>query len=213
MNGRGNDVPVMVSTTAQETDLGPQERDVAQWNQTTYEKKVRQKLAGFSDVIADMALMLYPLDNRSAEYQYTSMTSDLRMNCGNDYAALILAKSFKSPVYRYVATYTPSVPVAYTLYDTFVASYSAHLLDLYGFYGTMEHLTGVTAESDKNWEKLMRQELLSFMKTGSPHSPSWKPYPETTAILSETTDVSCGYHTWECQFWLANGFFSYSWIN
>ena len=40
VNGRGNDVPVMISNTAQETDLGPQERDVATWNQTTYENKV-----------------------------------------------------------------------------------------------------------------------------------------------------------------------------
>ena len=214
INGRGNDVPVMIGTTAQETDLGPAERDIASWNQSTYQDKVYRKLSTFSDAIAKMALMLYPVDNRSAEYQYTSMTTDLRMACGNDLASLVLAKSFSSPVYRYVATYMPSIPVAYHLYDTFVARYSAHMLDLYGFYGTMDSLMRVPpATADKAWETNMRRELLNFIKTGNPYTYSWRPFPEKTATLDIASYVTDGYHTAECMFWLANGFFSYSWIN
>lgn len=213
VNGHGNDVPVLIGTTAQETNIGPQERDLASWNKTTYESKIREKLSAFGDVITEMALRLYPVDSKTPEYQYTSMTSDLRMHCGNDYASLILAKSFTSPVYRYVITYTPSIPVAYTLYDTFVASYSAHTLDLFGFYGTMNSLVGKSSPADKAFELTMRREMESFIKTGRPLRYWWKPFPEATATLYEDVYVSDGYHTWECQFWLANGFFSYSWIN
>ena len=193
--------------------MNPPDRDnIGTWNQTTYESRVKQKLSTFSDVIAEMALRLYPVDLLSPEFQYTSMTSDLRMNCGNDYLGLILAKSFASPVYRYVLKYIPSAPISFSD-DSFPISYSAHTFDMIGFYGALNDFLGTLDTYDTRSQNLLRSEMTSFITTGSPNATSWGRFPEQTALLSDKLTVSSGYHSSKCQFWLANGFFSYSWIN
>ena len=203
----------ITGTTAQEVDFFPPDSEhIATWNQTTYEERVRQKLSTFSDFIAEMALRLYPMQNQTAEFQFTSMISDLRMNCGNDYASLVLAKSFRSRVFRYVMTFVPSTP--FTVENsTFAPRYSAHAVDVIAFYGNGGNFITSLSANDLPFQNIMRQEVTSFFKTGSPYTASWGPYPNETALLSGTVDISSGYHTSECQFWFANGFLAYSWVN
>ena len=159
-----------------------------------------------------MALRLYPMQNQTAEFQFTSMISDLRMNCGNDYASLVLAKSFRSRVYRYVMTYVPSIPFTVEN-DTFASRYSSHGVDVGAFYGSVGSFISPLSANDLAFQNIMRQEVTSFIKTGSPYTASWGPYPYETALLSGTVDIGSGYHTSECQFWFANGFLAYSWVN
>ena len=159
-----------------------------------------------------MALRLYPMGPETAEFQFTSMISDLRMNCGNDYASLVLAKSFRSPVYRYVMTYTPSAPISFDN-ESFAVRYSAHGFDVAGFYASFDSYLSPLAAIDIAFQNIMRQEVTSFMTTGNPYSSSWGQFPQQTALLSDSVNISSGYHTAECQFWLANGFLSYAWVN
>ena len=221
VNGRGNDVPVMIGTTAQETDANPPDSDhIGAWNQSTYESNVRQKLETFSDVIAEIALRLYPVTTHTPtpvyEYLYTTMATDVRMTCGNDYFGLILATSFKSPVYRYVLTHILSNPFSTRANATFPKKFSVHGMDVGGFYKTMGELIvphRKLSGNDMTYQNVMRQEMTSFITTGRPNSTIWNQFPGNTATISDTVKVVPGYHTKECQFWLANGFFSYSWIN
>ena len=217
-HGRGNDVPVLIGTTAQETDNAPPDPDhIATWNRSAYESNVRQKLSTFSDVIAEMALRLYPVGPQTPkpayEYQYTSMTSDVRVNCGNDYLGLILAASFKSPVYRYVVTRIISNPFSFQANATFLMKFSVHGMDVGGFYQVMGNFIKQLSVADTAYQNIMRQEISSFIFTGSPNNTAWGSFPQKTATISDTVKVVSGYHTAACQFWLANGFFSYSWIN
>ena len=220
-HARGNDVPVMIGTMAQETDTYPPDSEhIAAWNQSTYESNVRQKLSTLSDVIAEMALRLYPVGPQTPapvyEYLYTSMTSDVRVNCGNDYLSLILATSFKSPVYRYVVTHILSNPFAIRANATFLMKFSMHGMDVGGFYKTMADLNASNkqlSDVDMAYQNIMRQEMTSFITSGRPNSTAWGQFPHKTATISDTVSVVPGYHTAECMFWLANGLFSYSWIN
>ena len=204
----------MIGTAAQETELNsPYKDNITTWNWTIYEENVREKLSTFSDFIAEMALKLYPVDTQTPGFQYTSMASDLRMNCGNDYLSLVLAKSFRSPVYRYVMTYMPSAPFKFFPNATFSIRYASHALDAVGFFGGIGQFLKNRTINDFLWEILLIREFSSFIKFGKPSTESWDQYPLHTALLSDTVNITSGYHAEECQFWLANGFFSYSWLN
>lgn len=61
--------------------------------------------------ISAHALALYPDGVESPEYQYSTLTSDIRITCPNKVMANILSKYFKSPVYRYVLRQRQLYPI------------------------------------------------------------------------------------------------------
>lgn len=215
-NGNGIDVPVMIGTTAQETDQTPIPAEVVNWTWATsnYRNHVTRKLGTFSDFIASMALQLYPENVTTPEFQLTSMITDIRMTCGNNYLALVLASGRKAPVYRYVATYYTKDQSAYPFGSDLPVHYAYHGIDIFGFFETMDYvLKHPPGPLDTLWEYRVQREVMAFVKTGMPETPEWKPYPFVTATLDTVTKAYRGYHTAQCEFWLKNGFFSYSWIN
>ncbi|WAR24202.1 hypothetical protein MAR_037871, partial [Mya arenaria] len=52
-----------------------------------------------------------------------------------------------------------------------------------------------------------------FVRSGSPKTSDWGTFPGQTALLTDNTTVTTGYHTAQGLVWLWNGVFSYSWIN
>ena len=85
--------------------------------------------------------------------------------------------------------------------------------DAYAFFGSIGSYIKPPSPSDVAWQMQMRTEVLSFITTGRPASDKWLPYPSVTALLSDNSTFVSGYKSAECEFWNANGFFSYSWIN
>ncbi|XP_069132142.1 para-nitrobenzyl esterase-like [Argopecten irradians] len=210
VNGRGNDVPLIVGTTAQETDFAIFPDKLV--NKSTYEEYVLRNLGTFGTDIAKMALRLYPVGKESVRHQFTTMVSDVRTGCGNDVMALWAAVNTNSSVYRYVVTSQPSKPVRPfgIASDT---SLSFHAWDSYAFFGTLPEIIAHPSSSDIMFEANIRREILSFVETGSPYSKGWLPFPGNVAILSDDTTIASGYHAYQCDFWMQNGFFDYSWVN
>lgn len=172
---------------------------------------MKESLGQFGDVVALTALNLYPQGVETPAYQLTSMISDMRVTCGNDYLATIMSSAYQSPVFRYVATY---IPHGYNrAFFQSVQQYAFHGIDIFGFFGTMDKLYLNTLKYNAIWEDLVQNEVRSFVVSGRPATPNWATYPDSVAKLGNTTTITQSYHTAHCEFWLANNFFSYSWIN
>ncbi|KAJ8308823.1 hypothetical protein KUTeg_013697 [Tegillarca granosa] len=160
-SGKGIDVPLLIGSTAQEIDFFPTQMDLNLWNWTLYEQRVRQKLGTFGRQISDEALRLYPTGEVTPEYQYTSMASDLRVSCANDILADIASSHYKSPVFRYVVTSRPSHPI-HVVEIPFPASYSCHMWDIFGFFGTIKDY--YTPEPERQYVRRCYEGRDSFLR-------------------------------------------------
>ena len=177
-----------------------------------YEEHVLNSLSTFGSLVYKSALKLYPSYYKTPEFQFTSMASDVRVNCPTDIMAMYASSTFRSAVYRYVVTSTPSQPV-YLGGGSFASLYSFHTWDVLAFFGFIKDYIKPPADKDLRWQQNVRNEVFSFIRYGHPKSISWGSYPSSTANLSSTTNVLTAYNPVECEFWLKNGFFSYAWIN
>ncbi|XP_060582943.1 para-nitrobenzyl esterase-like isoform X2 [Ruditapes philippinarum] len=207
---------VIDGTTAQEVDVAPIPRKFQNWTWQTndYKDHVTKKLGTFNNMIARAALNLYPVNVSTPEFQYTTMVTDARIGCATDYLATVLASGMTSPVYRYVATYYTKGHSAKPFGTKYPVNYAYHGIDVFGFFQTMNVVLGAAPESlDTRWENHVQSEILAFVKTGSPATGDWLKYPDVTAELDTETKPFRSYHAAQCEFWLQNGFFSYSWIN
>ncbi|XP_045197770.2 para-nitrobenzyl esterase-like isoform X2 [Mercenaria mercenaria] len=203
---------IVDGSCANEIDSDPTDKSINNWTWTQYEDHVKQYLGTFGGNIANIALKLYPPNLISPEFQFTSMASDLRMNCPTDVLSLHAASAFTSPVYRYVVTSTPSSPV-FAVGIPFPATYSFHLWDVFAFFGFIPDYIKHPTDFNIEWQRNVKQEVMTFVRTGKPSTFSWKPFPFVTASLSHTTEAITAYHPVQCDFWLKNGFFDYAWIN
>lgn len=182
------------------------------WTWAQYIDHVNKTIGTFGEQVVNTALKLYPVYHVSPEYQLTSMASDIRCNCPNDILSLYASSAYKSPVYRYVVTSWPSVPV-HAVGIPFPASYAFHMWDIFAFFGFIPDYIKRPTLDDIGWQRNVQNEVLSFVHTGEPYTCSWKPYPEVTASLSTRTKLLPAYNPDQCEFWFQNNFFSYAWIN
>ncbi|XP_052241317.1 para-nitrobenzyl esterase-like [Dreissena polymorpha] len=210
---KGNmvDVPLLIGSCANEVDYNPSDMSISTWTWDLYVSHINATIGTFGPLTLSTALKMYPVNQSTPEFQLTSMASDIRANCPNDVMSFYAAATFTSPVYRYVVTSSPSVPV-HPVGIPFPARYSFHMWDVFAYFGFIpDYITNPTMD-DLAWQRNVQQEVMSFVKKGRPFS-AWRPYPEATALLSHVTTTSSGYNPAQCEFWLQNGFFSYGWIN
>ncbi|XP_060579125.1 fumonisin B1 esterase-like [Ruditapes philippinarum] len=199
------DIPLLIGSAAQELDFSQPPPDMGTWDKPNYERYIHIQLDTFSTYIADMALKMYPVTgNLTARYQWASMASDIRFNCGNNRLALMAAKTFRSPVYRYINSNNPSKPFFGSIYP-----FTYH--DMYAFFGHLEWGLHTLGDSDKKFERSMKDEVISFVRHGHPNTTSWTTFPGSTGLISDTVTTIPEYHGEECEFLFANGFYPYSW--
>lgn len=203
----------LAGTTAQELDFLPTPPDLKSWTWEDYTSHVHKKLDTFGEEVSTKALAMYPPSpSYTPEYAFTSLGSDLRVTCPNDVMTARAAESFKSNVWRYVVTSQPSVPVN-AIGVPFASKYSFHMWDYIAFSGFISHYIEKPSASDEAFEQTMTQEILSFVRTGLVKTSTWKPYPASVALFNTSTEVSAGFKSKFCDYWLKNSFFSYAWIN
>lgn len=190
----------------------PSDNSIMNWTWAQYESQINATAGSFGRQILQVLEKLYPSGSITPEYQYTSMASDIRSNCPNDVLALHAASNFRSPVYRYVVTSWPSVPV-HPVGLPFPARYAFHMWDVFAFFGFIPNYIQNPKPSDLNFQSNVQKEVLAFVRTGRPLSSDWQPVPDSVALLSDTTEVTNAYNPLQCEFMMQNGFFSYAWIN
>ncbi|XP_052807894.1 para-nitrobenzyl esterase-like isoform X1 [Mya arenaria] len=210
---KGNmvDVPLLIGSCANEIDYNPVERTMNTWTWDQYVRHVNAKMGTFGNLTLETALRLYPVNRSTPEFQLTSMASDIASNCPNDVLAQYASSTFKSPVYRYVVTSTPSVPV-HAVGIPFPASYSFHMWDIFAFFGLIQDYIKEPTLRDIQWQRNVQKEVISFVRTGKPTS-EWGTYPDVTALLSDVTELAKAYNPAQCEFLMKGGFFSHAWIN
>ena len=186
-------------------------RTLPNWTEQDYTQYVTSKFNKLNRNVTEKVLEYYaPSSGKSMEYLFTSLVSDMLVNCPNDVLSDKAAMSVTSGLYRYVMTSSPSRPV-HLLGFPFAAKYAAHMwdflaaFDLFNFW--ME-----PSESDIEFGKMLRDNFLNFAKYGKPLNLNWKPFPGKTALISENAIHAIDRFKPEvCKFW--NQFFSYAWIN
>ena len=174
------------------------------------------------------------------ELQYTSLSSDIGVNCPNSAIArkiaagrterrtsrrgnssqqtkLTAAEAAPAPVYRYVLTATPSGPM-HMLGSPFPGRYAFHTLDSVFLFNTSAGalINGARpTAADARLTRRLREDIGAFVRSGAMPS-TWKTYPEATmeiAALGVVREIEGGvdYHCEACAFWEHHGFFKYSW--
>ncbi|KAL5010044.1 hypothetical protein ScPMuIL_012349 [Solemya velum] len=199
-----NDVPILIGSTAQELDFSPQ-ADIVNWTWTRYNEEVKAKLSTFSDYVAETALLLYPAGEISPEYQYTTMCTDVRVNCALDIISMEAALNFRSPIYRYVTTAWPSKPTSVVGFP-FQAKYAFHCIDFLAYFDTLRNTINPLSPSDIKFQRNIRKAVLSFVRNGKP-SARWGQFEETTVLLSERIEFVDGYN-----FYITHQHMKYSYI-
>ena len=213
--GEANDVPIIIGTTAQEINFQPVKNfENSPW--ADYSAYVKEKLIPFIDKNVSEVLSMYNQSlpdgsSPSLQFSYTSMASDIRLTCPNNVLAQNASKGFKSPVYRYIVTNSPSAHIDLV---GFPATLACHMWDLVAFFGFPKGFHYSPSKKDLCFMRDLRREFANFIH----NKPfvSWHEYPQNTALFTDRglkVLGEDGYHKTECGFWLDNGFFPYAWIN
>lgn len=212
-----NDVPFLVGTTEQETEFSPPYDNISMWTWGDYRWHVTQKLTPFGEDLPAQALGLYPTSApcptpiRCPERQYMTMVSDMRVTCPNNDLAKRASEKLKSPVYRYLVTYTPSREAKIPDFP-FHPCFSFHLLDSFAFFGGLKDALGVLSPSDLAFQEVITKHFLHFAREGK-MPEAWPTYPIGTALLDQNLTVTQDASNGRCKLWEERGFYPYAWIN
>ena len=204
-------VPLIIASTAQETDLFPL-TDVRNLSWAQYDDLAREKMKPFGQGVVDATLSLYPHVG-DPELQYSSLSSDIGVNCPQNTIAAQIARGWKTRLYRYVLTASPSHPM-FMLGSGFPGRYAFHTLDSVYLFNTTVGAMGGGVEptgADESLTRRLRADISSFVRTGA--IKSWAAYP-ATVLLGDggaVTNISVAYHAKACGFWESHGFWKYSW--
>ena len=140
--GRAPVRPLIVASTAQETDLFPL-LEVGNLSWAAYDALAREKMAPFGPDAVTAALKFYP-NVGDPELQYSSLSSDIGVTCPNSVVGKQIAASRKTrgpngsvTLYRYVLTARPSHPMA-MFGSPHHAVYSFHTLDSVFLFNTTQ---------------------------------------------------------------------------
>lgn len=138
VSGTAHAVPLVIGTTAQETDLFPL-TDVRNFTWDEYDALARRKMILFGPAALNATTTFYPHIG-DPELQYTSLSSDIGVNCPNNVIARQISnglgwKAQGQRLYRYVLTATPSSPM-HMLGTGFPGRYAFHTLDSVYLFNT-----------------------------------------------------------------------------
>ncbi|XP_030622438.1 uncharacterized protein si:ch211-71n6.4 [Chanos chanos] len=216
--GTYNDVPFLIGTTAQETDFSPPYENMSMWLWGDYQWFVTEKLSPFGENVTSQALRLYnssapcPTPDRCPESLYTTMVSDMRVTCPMNDLAKRASEALKSPVYRYLVTYTPSKEANVSGLLTFPSRFSFHLLDSLAFFRGLKNVLGTLSPEDMAFQEVLTKYFIHFAREGR-MPDEWPEFPSNTALLAKDLSVVQNPSAQRCSLWENNGFYSYAWIN
>eukprot|EP00937_MAST-01D_sp_MAST-1D-sp2_P003111 g3111.t1 len=217
-------VPLVIGSTAQETDLFPLNAGVTNLSWPAYRALARRKMGPFGAAAVNATLAFYP-DRAGAdpEFQYTSLSSDIGVNCPSNAIARRIAagttagggggRARRAPLYRYILTAAPSRPM-FMLGSGFPGRYAFHTLDsVFLFNTTCGAMAGAApTAADGQLTRRLRADIGEFVRTGA--IAAWRQYPGATMELGAAGAVrrlAGDYHAEACAFWESHGFWKYSW--
>lgn len=88
----------------------------------------------------------------------------LNLNLFNDVTCI--PGALKSPVYRYLVTYTPSKQANASSWLPFPSRFAFHLLDSLAFFRGLEMVLGTLSPADMNFQEMITKYFVHFAKEG-----------------------------------------------
>lgn len=88
----------------------------------------------------------------------------LNLNLFNDVTCF--PDALKSPVYRYLVTYTPSKQANASSWLLFPSRFAFHLLDSLAFFRGLEMVLGTLSPADMNFQEMITKYFVHFAKEG-----------------------------------------------
>lgn len=79
---------------------------------------------------------------------------------------LCISGALKSPVYRYLVTYTPSKQANASRWLPFPSRFAFHLLDSLAFFGGLEMVLGTLSPADISFQEMITKYFVHFAKEG-----------------------------------------------
>ncbi|KAI5629670.1 hypothetical protein C0J50_2171 [Silurus asotus] len=213
-----NDVPFVVGTAEQETDYSPPMKNISTWTWSDYQWFFSEMLRPFGNQVLSQAQRLYnssapcPTNDRCPERLYTTLVSDIRASCPSNHLAKQAAEALKSPVYRYLVTYTPSKAADSSTWLPYPSRFSFHMMDGLAFFGGLEMALGSMTSTDKAFQEMLTKYFIQFAKEGK-MPEDWPEFPSQTAILNQKLSVAQNPLAERCALWEKNSFHSYAWFN
>ncbi|XP_023228559.1 uncharacterized protein LOC111628933 [Centruroides sculpturatus] len=214
--GQANDLPLLIGTGSQSVDIWPGPEDLSLWTWNQLRKYVTTSLDSFDPRISQMALHLYndtDVEDElyTPERLYTTMVTDLRQTCPVKDLASMLAKSFQSPIHRYIVTSIPSKPVR--VYD-YNSRYSFHMWEAIAFLDQLEHFLKEPTAEDYAFRDSIQNAVTSFVRSGGVTATSgWCSYPDCIALISNNITYVESYQRRQCKFWSSQGLTDYAWVS
>ncbi|XP_054707902.1 carboxylesterase-like [Uloborus diversus] len=216
-SGNGEQIPTLVGTTAQAINIWPGPDDLFKWKWSQLSKYVVTSLDSFGPGISHEALELYNTslngDIQSPEEVYSTMVSDLRQTCPIDHMIHFIANASTVPLYRYVITSTPSIPIKILGYPS---SYAFHQWDVVAFFDHMEHYLDAPTSTDFTFRDELHRMVRAFIRSGGMRDPipGWNMYPLNMAQISrDNVTIIKSYHEDKCNFWKSKGFEDFAWVS
>ena len=192
-------------------DFEPFPKDLLDWNHVDYERNIDDHFNNFGGNTSGYIRALYPY-KENGQYSFTTVTSDVRVTCGVQEVANIMAQSGRT-VYHYVVTSYPSSPT-HAFHAPWQAKYAFHGWDTYAFFQHFNlFLTGRPTDTDWQFADIIVNMGQSLAETGTVGYDSWQPMPNHTALVSSDIKIQDAYHPTQCAFFMDRGFFVYSWMN
>jgi carboxylesterase type B len=196
------DVPLLISSAAQLTDIMLTPGHLDKWQVEDY---IKQRMQPFTDDInLDDVFDLYPV-SESAEWCITTLVSDMRASCPLDQMAHVAAFNSHSPVYRYQVTYhrkDSQLPNG--------MNYAYRGIDVDAFFNA-------AGSPSSDWESLVhnvRHVVAQFVHNVTVQG--WTVFPEASYNMSATISNATSPHFRSscCDYWRTHGFYPlYAWMN
>lgn len=78
-------------------------------------------------------------------------------------------EAMKSPVYRYLVTYTPSKAADSSTCLPYPSRFSFHMMDSLAFFGGLQTALGTTTPKDEAFQRTLTKYFIQFAKEGKHH--------------------------------------------
>lgn len=81
----------------------------------------------------------------------------------------LFPEALKSPVYRYLVTYTPSKAANLSILLPYSSRFSFHMMDSLAFFGGLEMALSTMTSKDKAFQQTLTKYFIEFAKEGEHH--------------------------------------------
>ncbi|CAG5134482.1 unnamed protein product [Candidula unifasciata] len=146
-----------------------------------------------------------------ASVQFLHLLGDVKNVCPTKVLANAVLTTYlnSSAVFMYLADFVPSNHIQASSPERIVF----FGWDIVAFFGTFQDLGFKIGQGELNFQNILREEIMSFVKSGRPDASRWKTADVNVGVIgSDVTVTPVAFDDFvQCDLWKQYGFFNYTW--